>query len=205
MLIGYINKPNLITLTGLSFALSACMLAARGYIGFAMIGLMFSGICDYFDGAVARKTPLTPEEQAFGAQLDTLNDVVCFGLLPVVLIDSWLQTVVVFPVFAIYLIAVLYRLAYFNLYGTTATESGLMTYTGLPVTTVAGVMPLVALPAAWIPELKMPVLLGLLLLLAALYIYKQPIPKLSGKAGIALPVLALVVSLLWFFQPWGSL
>ncbi|HEY9841167.1 MAG TPA: CDP-alcohol phosphatidyltransferase family protein [Candidatus Obscuribacterales bacterium] len=205
MLIGYLNPPNLVTLTGMIFALAAGMLAMRGYLGFAMVGLIVAGICDLFDGFVARRSEITPEEQAFGAELDSLNDVVCFGLLPVVLLDSWLHSVWIFPVYAVYLIAVLFRLAWFNIYGVEADAEGSGSYTGLPVTYAALALPLTALLAAWVPMLKLPVLLGTLLALAGLYVYKLPIPKPAGKAYIAFPVMALLVSLLWLWQPWGRL
>lgn len=213
MLIGYLNTPNLVTLTGMIFALAAAMLAARGFIGFAMVGLMVAGLCDLFDGFVARRFPPVAEERLFGAELDSLNDVVCFGLLPLIVIDSWLHSVWLFPVYAIYLIAVLFRLAWFNLYGlqsesaepsAEATE-GRASYIGLPVTYAALVLPLTALIAAWVPLLKLAVLPGTLLALAGLYVYKLPIPKPAGKAYLVFPTLAAIISLLWLWQPWGKL
>ena len=47
---------------------------------------MFSGFCDMFDGIVARtKKDRTDEEKRFGIQLDSLSDIVCFGVLPFVI------------------------------------------------------------------------------------------------------------------------
>lgn len=205
MLLGYLNLPNLVTLTGMIFALASAMLAARGYLGFAMTGLIVSGLCDLFDGFVARRFPPETGEQPFGAELDSLNDVVCFGLLPVILVDSWLHNVWFFPVYAVYLIAVLFRLAWFNLYGLQSEAEGPASYTGLPVTYASLVLPLTALLAAWVPMLKLVVLPATLLALAGLYVYKLAIPKPTGKAYLVFPVLALVVSLLWLWQPWGQL
>lgn len=204
MLIGHLNKPNLVTLTGMLLALGAMLLASRGFIGFAMVGLIFAGICDLFDGFVARASVLEPEESAFGAELDSLNDVVCFGLLPVLLVDGWLRESMLIPVYALYLIAVLFRLAYFNQHGTSL-ENGTATYTGLPVTYAALALPLIAILAAAVPALKWVVLPLTLLALAGLYVYKLPIPKPHGKAYIAFPVLAVVVAALWVWQPWGLL
>ncbi|PKL75572.1 MAG: phosphatidylserine synthase, partial [Candidatus Melainabacteria bacterium HGW-Melainabacteria-1] len=204
MLIGHLNKPNLVTLSGMILALAAVLLASRGYIAFAMVGLIGAGICDLFDGFVARASVLSHEEQGFGAELDSLNDVLCFGLLPVLLVDAWLRESLFYPIYAAYLIAVLFRLAYFNQHGT-ALENGTASYTGLPVTYAALALPLLALPAAWLPDLKWVLLPLTLLALAGLYVYKTPIPKPAGKAYIAFPALALIVSLIWLWQPWGGL
>ena len=44
---------------------------------------MFSGLCDAYDGKVARmKKVRTEEEKAFGIQIDSLADMVAFGVLP---------------------------------------------------------------------------------------------------------------------------
>lgn len=201
MLIGYLNAPNLVTLTGMIFALSAAMLASRGFIGFAMVGLIVAGLCDLFDGLVARRYPPEETERPFGAELDSLNDVVCFGLLPPLLVDGWLHSVWLFPVYAAYLIAVLYRLAWFNLYGL---QDG-SHYEGLPVTYAALILPLAALVPAFVPLLGLPVLAGTLIALAGLYVYRTPIPKPAGRAYYVFPALAAVVALLWLWQPWGRL
>lgn len=206
MFIGLLNPPNLVTLTGLLIALAGGMLAARGYVHMGMVALIIAGICDLFDGYVARSSDLSVEEQGFGAQLDSLNDVVCFGILPVVLVDSWLRSTWAFPVFALYLIAVLFRLAHFNLHGTAADGTGGSHYTGLPVTYAALALPLSGVLAALLPEaVRVVWLLVTLLLLATLYVYKTPIPKPQGKAYLAFPILAALVSLLWLWQPWGTL
>ena len=50
---------------------------------FSVLCLVLSGICDAFDGIVARsKKDRTEEEKAFGIQLDSLCDVIAFGFFP---------------------------------------------------------------------------------------------------------------------------
>ena len=59
--------------------------ATEGNTFYAIILLMFAGLCDMFDGKVARtKKKRTIEERHFGIQLDSLADVVSFGVLPAI-------------------------------------------------------------------------------------------------------------------------
>lgn len=198
----FLNAPNLITLTGLLLALASIQLATKGLLNFAMMGLMLSGLCDLFDGMVARKTVLSPEEARFGAVLDTLNDVVCFGALPVVIWAVWFNSFWIYSVLAVYLLATLLRLAYFELYGTQQ-QGQTAYYTGLPVTYAALVLPVGGLLGMFMPPgLQGAWLLALPLLLAGLYLLNRPIPKPAGKAYLVFPVLTLLAMVLWAWQPW---
>lgn len=88
----------------------------QGKIIAAVICLMFSGFCDMFDGIVARtKKDRTDEEKRFGIQLDSLSDIVCFGVLPFVIgvcsgAREWWQIAIM----ALFALAGLIRLAYYN-------------------------------------------------------------------------------------------
>lgn len=174
----------------------------------AMVGLIIAGICDLFDGYIARQEALSQEEQAFGAQLDSLNDVVSFGILPLMILDKWIDNTWFFPVFAIYLIAVLFRLAYFHVHGTHVDpeDQEQQYYTGLPVTYAALILPLLCLLALIMPSMLQKLYLSLLCLgLSAAYVMPFPIPKPSGKAYLIFPLLALITALLWFWAPWGQI
>lgn len=200
MWIGYLNLPNLITLTGTLFALSSMILAGQGLVAVAMVGLICAGICDLFDGLLARKVEMSHEERAYGGQLDTLNDVVCFGVLPIIIVNAWVNTVWAFPVYAFYLIAALSRLAYFNVHGIQEVN-GKSHYLGLPVTTIAMILPVCALPVNALSPMACNVWLCTLLALTAfLFIWKKPIPKPVGKAYVVFPVLATLAALIWILQ-----
>ena len=55
--------------------------AGHPYIG--TMFLMLCGLCDTFDGKVARsKQNRTEKEKDFGVQIDSLSDLVAFGVLP---------------------------------------------------------------------------------------------------------------------------
>ena len=164
-----------VILTYLSL-LSGCtgMFISMSGLGHPYIGMMcmlFSGLCDAFDGRVARtKKDRTPLEQAFGVQIDSLSDLVAFGVLPASIGISLLRVserysdvphriaesgrmcwypALLIGVAVLYVLAAMIRLAYFN-----ATEDdrkkekeevGSEYFTGLPVTTAALVFPLVLL------------------------------------------------------------
>ena len=85
-LIGFYNYTVWLTFIGMLSSVVGMGFAVQGKIIAAVICLMFSGFCDMFDGIVARtKKDRTDEEKRFGIQLDSLSDIVCFGVLPFVI------------------------------------------------------------------------------------------------------------------------
>ena len=53
----------------------------------ALVCLMISGFCDMFDGKIAStKKNRTPQQKKFGVQIDSLSDLVCFGVLPAIIV-----------------------------------------------------------------------------------------------------------------------
>ena len=82
-MIGVYDYTVLLTYLGFSSGVYGIIEALQGHIFPAIFCLMFAGLCDMFDGKVARtKKQRTIEERHFGIQLDSLSDVVCFGILP---------------------------------------------------------------------------------------------------------------------------
>ena len=112
----------------------------------ALICLMVCGLCDMFDGKVARsKKNRTAEEKSFGIQIDSLCDVVAFGMLPgtmtiVLCGHRWYAYIVA----ALFVLAGLIRLAYFNVTEELRqkdTDEVRKTYSGLPITSSALIFP----------------------------------------------------------------
>ena len=90
-MIGYYNYTVILTYMSLISSVIGMFFAA-GFGGmsphpeYAIICLMVSGLCDMFDGKVARtKKDRTECEKKFGIQIDSLCDAICFGVLPVVI------------------------------------------------------------------------------------------------------------------------
>ena len=74
---------NIITLSGLSFGLSSFRFALESDFNFASVCILFAGLCDVFDGMLARHLQ---SESDLGAQLDSLSDFLSFGIAPGLLI-----------------------------------------------------------------------------------------------------------------------
>ena len=82
-IVGFWNPSVILTYVGMSIAILGMFLAVSGRINYSFICLVLCGICDLFDGVVARRFKRTDEEKAFGIELDSLVDVVSFIALPV--------------------------------------------------------------------------------------------------------------------------
>ena len=124
------DRANLLTLAGLACGVLAIWFSAHGAYAAAATALLWALFCDWFDGPLARSmTGRSDEDRAFGAQLDSLTDLVSSGVAPAVLLlsignfDAWFL-----PGAFLLVVAGAIRLAHFNIYGN---ESG--AYSGLPI------------------------------------------------------------------------
>ena len=150
-------------------------LSGMGHPFLGIFFLLFCGLCDAFDGKVAStKKSRTDTERKFGIQIDSLSDLIAFGVLPACIGaafirvsytlaslngsgGSWytiLLKVFVFGILILYILAALIRLAYFNVTEEERqeTETGARKYyLGLPVTSASIIFPTVALLQYLIP------------------------------------------------------
>src|SRR6266568_3077248 len=78
--------PNLLTTAALFAGFYAIVAAMKGLFDTAAIAIFIAMIADGLDGRVAR---LTNTQSAFGAQYDSLSDMVAFGLTPALVVYSW--------------------------------------------------------------------------------------------------------------------
>ena len=113
------DLPNLCSLVGLVCALLGIYFAILGVFPAAMIGLVWAVVFDWLDGRIARgMKDRTDEQRAFGANLDSLIDVVSFGVATAVLLLAvggfrpWFL-----PGAIVVLAAGVIRLGYFNVFG----------------------------------------------------------------------------------------
>lgn len=146
-LIGFYNYTVWLTYLSLCSAVAGMMCAGSGRMGWAVACLALSGLLDAFDGKVARsKTDRTEDEKQFGIQLDSLCDIVCFGALPVMI--CWflgLRDIPGILILVFYCLAGLIRLAYFNvleIHRQRVTSENRRYYRGLPITSIAVILPL---------------------------------------------------------------
>ncbi|MCL1851590.1 MAG: CDP-alcohol phosphatidyltransferase family protein [Peptococcaceae bacterium] len=211
ILIGHYNLANYLTLLGLLFSLASCCFALMGTLKTAVVCLMIAGICDLFDGFVARKITRTDAAKAFGVQLDTVADVVSFGMTPIIIAfatvsAAWYALII----YGFYILCAVIRLAYYN---TTAPDPAnpdpsnpdhpipepppppnprpASHYRGLPVTYIALILPVVLLFAAeWAS-------LSALAAVGVLYVLNIGIPKPKGVWYAIFPALAVLLILIW--------
>ncbi|WP_380878780.1 CDP-diacylglycerol--serine O-phosphatidyltransferase [Sphingomonas sp. DBB INV C78] len=82
--------PNAVTALALCFGLTGVRFAIAGEWEKAVASIIVAGILDGLDGRIAR---LLKGESRFGAELDSLSDVIAFGVSPAIIIYLWsLQT-----------------------------------------------------------------------------------------------------------------
>lgn len=193
--IGVYDYTVILTYISLVSAVFGMTQAIHGDYKAAIFCLAFSGVCDAFDGRIARtKKNRTEDEKSFGIQLDSLCDVVCFGVFPALIcyllgVRGGLGLAIVF----FYCICAVMRLAFFNVLETSRQkeEGGCnKTYRGLPVTSIAFILPL----TFWLQFIMTPftflVLLHLVLLVVGfLFILDFQIPKPDLKMILTLIVI----------------
>lgn len=144
--IGFYDYTVILTYISLISAFVGMCFSARGSFTAAILCLMLSGFCDAFDGTVARsKKNRTEDEKANGIQLDSLCDVISFGVFPAFLcccmgMDGPLGIAIA----SAYCVCAVIRLAFFNVQEAKrqqVEEGAGKFYRGLPVTTISMVLP----------------------------------------------------------------
>lgn len=145
-MIGYYNYTVILTYIGTLSGFTGIVYIINSNSKAALICLLLSGFCDMFDGRIASTMKRTKQEQRFGIQIDSLSDLICFGVLPA-LIGIYYSTKNAFSLIipAIYLLCALIRLAWFNVdeeERQEQEEGGRKDYLGLPVTSSALIIPL---------------------------------------------------------------
>ncbi len=135
--------PNLFTISSLVLGIYAIISASsgtvRGLIN-AAIAICFSILFDSMDGRVAR---LTKTESLFGLQLDSLADLVAFGVAPAFLLYKWdLYNVGILGIVAASMFATCgaLRLARFNVIALKNIKQSSESFVGLPIPGGAGIV-----------------------------------------------------------------
>lgn len=149
-LIGFYDYTVILTYLSLVSAVVGMTLACSGCFTAAIVCLVFSGICDAFDGTVARtKKNRTRDEKDFGIQIDSLCDAVSFGVFPAVIcyhlgMDGPVGVVIL----TLFCLCGVIRLAFFNVLEAKRQQAEAGTnkiYRGLPITSSAIIIPIVYL------------------------------------------------------------
>lgn len=172
--------------------------AGHPYIG--TMCLMICGLCDTFDGRVARsKKNRTKKEKDFGVQIDSLSDLVAFGVLPPCIgialykrdllaggdsVLSHIPYELVILISVLFMLCALIRLAYFNI-TVEETQSDALGdekyYFGLPVTSTALIFPTFLLIRHFLWLNLSVVYFVLLVIVGVLFILKFKLRKANTK------------------------
>ena len=106
--------PNMLTLIGVCIGLTSIRFALDGRFELAIIAIMFAALIDGLDGRIAR---LIRGTSKVGKELDSLTDMISFGVAPAFIMFFWkLNTLGRFGwlLCLVYVICVALRLARFN-------------------------------------------------------------------------------------------
>ena len=145
-MIGFYNYTVILTYIGMFSGFMGIVSAWEGNLKMALLCLICSGICDMFDGKIASTMERTKQEKRFGIQIDSLSDIICFGVLPaLIVLGANKESLLYILISGTYLLCALIRLAWFNVNEEerqASEEGGRKEYLGLPVTTSALGMPL---------------------------------------------------------------
>lgn len=191
-LLGFYNYTVILTYIGMLVGFIGITFALKEKQFTAVLCLMIAGLCDMFDGAVASTRIRTKQEKDFGIQIDSLSDLICFGVLPGLLIYSLNKSsIIALTASCIYTLCALIRLAYFNVSEQERqkeSSSPRKIYYGLPVTSSALLIPL-AYIINTIFSLKTHFLLSVILFMTAILFlspFRLKKPKFKARMCILL-------------------
>ncbi len=201
-MIGIFDYTTLFTYIGTLCGMFSVYFAFTNQISISMIWLILAGFFDSLDGTVARsKKNRTEFHQKYGIQLDSLSDVICFGVAPTFLAfqltfnNIWLKI----PCF-LYLLTSISRLAWFNVdeeMRRKKEKESRKFYTGLPVTPASIIFPSLYLLFRPLGEtLFSYIYIVGLLIVAGLQISKLQIPHLKGKGEAICVLYGLLILIL---------
>lgn len=208
-----------VILTYLS-AISACIgvmvsLSNTGHPYLGVFFLLICGLCDAFDGKVAStKKNRTDSMKKFGIQIDSLSDLVAFGVLPATIGNAMIRVspkfsgiltkdspkfnlvtaIFLFGILIIYFLAALIRLAYYNVSEEERqnTETGSRKiYEGLPVTSAALIFPTVLL-IQYLTEMDVTIVFFIVMaMMSVAFVSRIRIPKPGLKVILGLVALGI--------------
>jgi len=196
------DLPNICSLLGLLCAVFGIYFAIEGYFIASVIGVLWAVLFDWFDGIIARKMKgRTKEQGVFGGQLDSMIDIVSFGILPAILLLSYGGYSIWFmPGVFIIIATSAIRLSYFNVYGLIDSK----TYMGFPLDNNVLILAFVFLFESFFSQSTFSIILySLLMILSALNLFSIPTPKFGGKWVYALVAYVIIMTTVFVRILWS--
>mgnify|MGYP001199820744 CR=1 FL=1 len=189
--------PNLITLGNLYCGFLSIGYAAVGQFTNAAILIIIGMILDSMDGRIAR---MLNAQSPIGKQLDSLADIVTFGVAPCYLVYYTIfaqNGLLGFAVAGLFPLFGAYRLARFNI---TSDDENMNYFTGVPITAAGGILALLTLFNSWIPNIVTTVVFTALCFLMVSTIKipslkSVPLPKYGTIITIFLGALLILINI----------
>lgn len=197
-LIGVYDYTVILTYISLVISLVGMSLAIEGSFRSAVFCLALSGLCDMFDGKIARsKKGRTDREKLFGLQIDSLCDCICFGVFPVMICYLMgVRGLIGWCCMGYYSICGVIRLAFFNVLETERqqVEDGANHfYHGLPITSIAIILPMVFIVQMPLDDKVFRILLYLMLIVVGTMFVVDF--KLRKPDNVTLAFLVVIVAI----------
>jgi CDP-diacylglycerol--serine O-phosphatidyltransferase len=174
------DMPNVCSLVGLLCAVLSMYFSILGNFPAAIIGMLWAVFFDWGDGIIARKMEKrTDKQRAFGGQLDSLIDIISFGICPAVLLLSYGEFGLWFiPGAFIIVAASAIRLSYFSIFGLIDDS----TYMGLAIDNNVLILAIVFLLDGIISRFAFSIVLYLtLMILTGFNLSTIRTPKFGGR------------------------
>ncbi|WP_298839147.1 CDP-diacylglycerol--serine O-phosphatidyltransferase [Clostridium sp.] len=163
--------PNILTLGNLVFGLLSLIMTFQANYKLSIAFILLAALMDRYDGQVARFLKVSSE---LGKELDSLSDLVSFGVAPSVLIFYLYNFVSLgylgYICFLVYPVAGAYRLARYN----NSTFNNV--YTGIPITLAGMLVAIYALITLNSPH-NFPITIIIMFILSYLMVSKFQIKK----------------------------
>jgi len=195
--------PNIFSLAGLLCAMLGIYYAILGNFPVAIIGVLWAVLFDWVDGIIARQmTGRTDHHRAFGGQLDSLIDIVSFGVFPAIFLLSYGNFSPWFLPGAFVIVATsAIRLSYFNVFGLIDDS----TYMGLALDNNVIILSFVFLFEGVFSHSIFAVIIYIMCMcMAALNVAPIRTPKFAGKWFYVLTVYVLGLTAIYVWIVWSK-
>jgi len=193
------DLPNICSLVGLLCSMLAIYFAIIGQFQGAMIGMIWAVFFDWSDGILARRMKgRTKDQGLYGAQLDSLIDIISFGICPAIVLLSYGHFSPWFIPGAFVIVATgVIRLSYFNVFGLVDKS----TYMGFPLDNNIIILVFMFIFSGLFSHTAFSILIYILLmLLAVLNVAPIKTPKFAGRWYYALIAYSVTTSVILVWQ-----
>ena len=196
------DLPNICSLAGLLCAVFGIYYAILGNFPAAIIGVLWAVLFDWADGIIAQQiTGRTDHHRAFGGQLDSLIDIISFGVFPAVFLLSYGKFSPWFLPGAFFIVATsAIRLSYFNIFGLNDDK----TYMGLALDNNVIILAFVFLFEGFFDYTVFSIILYVLLMVFLVFnLAPVRTPKFDGKWFYVLIGYTLVLTVIYVWMQWN--